>query len=113
VGSQLVEALSNKPEGPGFDSRWCHCRNASNFLNAYRITFNWTHKQVPGKWKDNIKIVIGKVRGFAVGSQLVEALSNKPEGQGFDSRWYHCNFSLTQSFRPHCSPRVNSASNRK
>jgi hypothetical protein len=22
--SQLVEALSYKPEGRGFDSRWCH-----------------------------------------------------------------------------------------
>ena len=24
--------------------------------------------------------------------QLVEALSYKPEGRGFDSRWCHCNF---------------------
>jgi hypothetical protein len=23
-GSQLVEALRYKPEGRGFDSRWCH-----------------------------------------------------------------------------------------
>jgi hypothetical protein len=27
--------------------------------------------------------------------QLVEALRYKPEGRGFDSRWYHWNFSLT------------------
>jgi len=27
--------------------------------------------------------------------QLVEALRYKPEGLGFDSRWCHCNFSLT------------------
>jgi len=33
-------------------------------------------------------------------AQLVEALRYKPEGRGFDSRWYHWNFSLTQSFRP-------------
>jgi hypothetical protein len=26
--------------------------------------------------------------------QLVEALRNKPEGRGFDPRWYHWNFSL-------------------
>jgi len=26
---------------------------------------------------------------------LVEALRYKPEGRGFDSRWCHCNFSLT------------------
>jgi hypothetical protein len=28
-------------------------------------------------------------------AQLVEALLHKPEGRGFDSRWYHSNFSLT------------------
>jgi hypothetical protein len=27
--------------------------------------------------------------------QLVEALRYKPEGRGFDSVWYHWNFSLT------------------
>jgi hypothetical protein len=26
---------------------------------------------------------------------VVEALSYKPEGCGIDSRWCHCNFSLT------------------
>ena len=34
------------------------------------------------------------------------------EGRGFDSRWCHRNFSLTYSFRPHCVPGVDSASNR-
>jgi hypothetical protein len=24
AGAQLVEALRYKPEGSGFDSRWCH-----------------------------------------------------------------------------------------
>jgi hypothetical protein len=47
---------------------------------------------------------------FAV-TQLVEALCHKSEGRGFDSRWSHCNFSLT-SFRPHCGPWVDSAANR-
>jgi hypothetical protein len=28
-------------------------------------------------------------------AQLVEALHYKPEGRGLDSRWCHCNFSLT------------------
>jgi hypothetical protein len=32
--------------------------------------------------------------GHAV-AQLVEALRYKPEGRVFDSRWSHCNFSLT------------------
>jgi hypothetical protein len=31
--------------------------------------------------------------GHAV-AQLVEALRNKPEGRGFDSRWWHWNFSF-------------------
>jgi hypothetical protein len=37
---------------------------------------------------------------------------NNPEGRGFDSCWYHWNSSLTQSFRSHYIPRVESASNR-
>ena len=49
--------------------------------------------------------------GHAV-AQLVEALRYKPEGRGFDSRWCHWNFSLTQSFRSHYGPGVDSASNR-
>ena len=44
--------------------------------------------------------------------QLVEALGYKSEGRGFDSRWSHWNFSLTQTLRPHCGPGVDSASNR-
>ena len=35
----------------------------------------------------------------------------QPEGLGFDSRWCHWNFSLTQSFRSHYGPGVDSASN--
>jgi hypothetical protein len=42
-------------------------------------------------------------------AQLVEALRYKPEGHGFDFRWCHWNFSLTQSFRPHYGPGVDSA----
>jgi hypothetical protein len=34
-------------------------------------------------------------RGTLMVAQLVEALRYKPEGRGFDSRWYHWNFSLT------------------
>ena len=49
--------------------------------------------------------------GHAV-AQLVEALRYKSEGHGFDSRWCHWNFSLTQSFRPYYGPGVDSASNR-
>ena len=45
-------------------------------------------------------------------AQLVEALSYKPEGRGFDSRLCHCIFSLTQFFRMHYDPGVDSAFNR-
>ena len=37
-------------------------------------------------------------------AQLAAALRYKPEGRGFDSRWWHWNFSLTQSFWPHYGP---------
>ena len=48
--------------------------------------------------------------GHAV-AYLVEALSYKSEGRGFDSRWRHWNFSLTKSVRPPYGPGVDSASN--
>jgi hypothetical protein len=46
-------------------------------------------------------------------AQLVEALRYKPEGRGFDSRWCHWNFSLTQTFRQHYGLGVDSVSNGK
>ena len=49
--------------------------------------------------------------GHAV-AHLFEALRYKPEGRGFDPRWCLWNFSLTQTFRPHYGPGVDSASNR-
>jgi hypothetical protein len=45
-------------------------------------------------------------------AQLVEALRYKPEGSGFDPKWCHCSYSVTQSFRPLYSPGVDLASNR-
>jgi hypothetical protein len=45
--------------------------------------------------------------GTLLVAQLVEARRYKPEGRGFDSRWCHWNFSLTQSFRPHYGPNKN------
>jgi hypothetical protein len=45
-------------------------------------------------------------------AQLVEALRYKKEGRGFDSRWSHWNFSVTNSFWPHYGPGVDSACNR-
>ena len=45
-------------------------------------------------------------------AQLVEAVRYKLTGRELDSRWCHLSFSLTQSFRPHYGPEVDSASNR-
>jgi hypothetical protein len=50
--------------------------------------------------------------GTLLVAQLVEALCYKSEGRGFNSRWCHWNFSLTQFFRPYFGPGVDSASNR-
>jgi len=49
--------------------------------------------------------------GIYTEPHMVETLGYKPEGRGFDSPWCHWNFSLTQSFRPHYGPWVDSASN--
>jgi hypothetical protein len=43
----------------------------------------------PRKWFQYIQIMEAR------GGVMVEALSYKPEGRGFDSRWYHWKFSLT------------------
>jgi len=44
------------------------------------------------KWENNM--VCGHWMGHAV-AHLVETLRCRLEGRGFDSRWCHCNFSLT------------------
>jgi len=46
------------------------------------------------------------------GGLVVKALSYKPAGRGFGSRWCNWNFSVTYSFRSQCGPGVDSASNR-
>ena len=43
---------------------------------------------------------------------MVEALCYEPEGRGFDFRWRFWEFPLTSASRPHCDPRVDSASKR-
>jgi len=41
-----------------------------------------------------------------------EGTTLQERGRRFYPRWCHWNFSLTQTFRPHCGPGVDSASNR-
>ena len=48
----------------------------------------------------------------ARGGVVVEALRYTPACRGFDSRCCQWNFSVTQPFRPHYGPGVDSASNR-
>ena len=43
---------------------------------------------------------------------MLKVLCYKSEGHWFNSRWCYWNFSLTYSFRSHCGPGVDSASNR-
>jgi hypothetical protein len=50
--------------------------------------------------------------GTLLVAQFVEALRYKPEGRQFYFRWCHSHFSLTETFRPHYGPGVDSASNR-
>jgi hypothetical protein len=45
-------------------------------------------------------------------AQLVEGLRYKPADREVDSRWGHLDLSMTNSFRPHYGPGVDSASDR-
>jgi hypothetical protein len=64
-------------------------------------------------WELNVFMYVSKHSGSpgARGGAMVEALRYKPKGRGIDSRWCHWNFSLTQSFRSHYGPGVDSTSN--
>ena len=57
-------------------------------------------------------IITGYVKNGDGGGTVVKVLFYKSEGGWFDSRWCHWNFSLTQSFRQHYVPGIDSASNR-
>jgi hypothetical protein len=46
------------------------------------------------------------------GGVVFKALRCKLSGRGFDYRWFHWNFLVTQSFRSYYVPEVDSASNR-
>jgi len=41
---------------------------------------------------------------------LGEALHFKPKCREFESRWHYWKYSLTNFFRPHCGPGVDTAS---
>jgi hypothetical protein len=83
--------------------------NACLLVNFKKRSLYWpllfVHKHIRRSTLRNNTLKMS--RGHAV-AQLVEALRHKSEGRGFDSRWCHCNFSLTYSFRPHYGPGVDS-----
>ena len=58
-----------------------------------------------------IQLTLGLPSPYS-GGTVVKVLCYKSECRWFDSRWCHWNFSLTQSFRSHYGPGVDSASNR-
>ena len=70
----------------------------------------WTSKQLI--LRIQCPLFLGPLAYCHAVAQLVKALHYKPEGRGFDSRWCHFHFSLTQPFLPHHGPGVDSASNR-
>jgi hypothetical protein len=57
--------------------------------------FHYRPWQAPATFTlKEIPLVLISIKGHAV-AQLVKALYYKPEGRGFDSQWFHSNFSLT------------------
>ena len=68
------------------------------------------HMKVLTKTSKITLVMITKILGHAV-AQMVKALRYNPEGRGFDFRWCHWDFSLTQSFRPHYGPWVDTVPN--
>jgi len=71
-------------EGATLIGTWCCCYRARDPVQKL---FDCTTYVI-----DSLFFLVNL--GHAV-AQLVEALSYKPEGRGFDSRWCHWNFSLT------------------
>ena len=62
-------------------------------------------------WRGHLKFRIYDTKKKR-GGVVVKALHYKPASQGFDSRLFHWNFSVTYSFQSHYGPGVDSASNR-
>ena len=96
-----------------------HCKNFVSYL-IHLSCLSSPHYSDNSSWTDIHRmcfwaVVLKFVDEFNFGghrvAQLFETLRYKPEVRGFDSWWCHWNFSLT-SFRPHCGPVVDSASNR-
>jgi hypothetical protein len=62
--------------------------------------------------EERYTIPLETIQNSARGGIVVKALCYKLAGCRFDSRWCYWNFSVTQSFRSHYGPGVDSASNK-
>ena len=80
------------------------------FVIVLGVKLVWS-RVVKGLKGDILCCFVIFVWGHAL-AQLVEALRYKPEGRGFDSRWFHRNLSMTYCFQPHNGPGVDLVSNR-
>jgi hypothetical protein len=96
-------ALKKKPQA----KKCSNCHTISLIAHTAKIVAKILRRRIERK----IEVVLGEdqfgfrrgkrtrdtiemlriIKGHAV-AQLVEALRYKPEGRGFDSRWYHWNF---------------------
>jgi len=79
---------------------WACTKTFGKFVYSFRRTHNFLLRFGVS--------VVSKVILAARGSPIV--WDTGPKGCGFDSRWFHWNSSLTQSFPPHYGPGVDSAS---
>ena len=85
-----------------------------NDVAGHRPATSYVHYTTSCNTQSSVPVflqVLFEKWGHAV-AQLVEALRYKSGGRGFDPRWCHWNFSLTQFFRPHYDPGVDLASKR-
>jgi hypothetical protein len=79
----LQSAIQSRSRNSNLDSsRYCSIAKLSTIITN------------PTEFSMKIPAYLILCGGHAV-AQLVETLRYKPEGRGFDSRWYHWNFSLT------------------
>ena len=90
LNTQFLFPITSSFQGPTIALRTLFLNTLSLFcLPLLYCTKYHTHtkEQEILRWSISIK-------RHAV-AQLVEVLHHKPGGRGFDSRWGHCNFSLT------------------
>ena len=116
---QVADLLSRRP---GFDCRAVYITAVVDKVELGQVILRVRKSQEfllqhrPSKHdvlmrKGSLIPITTNSMGHAV-MQLFEALCYKPKGRYFFSRWSYLSFLLTKSFRLHCCPEVDSASDR-